>query len=109
MEELLGTMLDIWRSSVRAGGGNRSSEFKQGMLAAIENMEGLGTVGYRMRRCPYGLGSASCDAWFAGVREGKKAWHLRQQIERRMARSDKVGSVGNCSGSVASTMESGSW
>ena len=91
----MGKMLDIWRSYVRSGGRNRSSEFKEGLLAAIENMEGLGTGGYRMRRCPYAAGTASCDAWFAGVREGKKVWHLRQHIERRMALNDTVGSVGS--------------
>lgn len=57
----------------------RSREYKEGVLAALENLENLDRIGYRMPRCPYQAGTAARDAWFAGVQEGKLLWRINSR------------------------------
>ncbi|WP_073616490.1 hypothetical protein [Desulfopila aestuarii] len=93
----MGKAIDLFESVFASAsvGDKRSREFKEGVRASLENMEGLGKLGYRMRRCPYTAGTASFDAWFAGVREGKKMWYVRQAIDRRNGRNSADVSANN--------------
>lgn len=71
-------------------GRKRSPEFKEGAVAALVNLENLNTRGYRMRRCPYIQGTASHDAWYAGVREGKRMWHVQKAKKRLRGAADSM-------------------
>jgi len=54
----------------------RSTEYKEGVLAALE----FRLVSTDKPRCPYPPGTASADAWFSGTDEGNRRG--REYMER---------------------------
>lgn len=57
----------------------RSPEYMRGVKATLDHLaEPVGRL-----HCPYTLGTAAADAWFAGNREAHKAWaHDTAPIDR---------------------------
>lgn len=59
-----------------ASGEVRSEEYREGVFAALFNLEHLDSVAVTPQRCPYPNGSASRDAWLSGLNEGKRLWRV---------------------------------
>lgn len=56
---------DIFRAAFAKPREPRSEAYKAGVRAAI-----CSRLRARQARCPYKLGTAEADAWFAGTKEG---------------------------------------
>lgn len=74
---------DVVKAAFAASRMPRSLEYQQGVHALLMH-RALG----RGLRCAYAQGTARCDAWFAGVEEGKDMWRSRVQA---MARTQAAG------------------
>lgn len=66
---------NIYDERFESGYGDpRSDAYKGGLLAALRFRAGEGPK--PTLKIPYELGTAECDAWFAGCQEGYLLWRL---------------------------------
>ncbi len=59
----------------------RSEEYKAGAMASLKYRCGEGGI-----LCPYGIGTAQADAYFAGVKEGHEIWRRAQEQNKQEVR-----------------------
>lgn len=58
----------------------RSEAYKRGVYDGLRYKAGEAPVPKEVM--PYRLGSAECDAWFAGINEGYSRWRCHEEDEK---------------------------